>query len=460
MASPQKLVKTALKETTADDCVVIVTATSSANLRWANNTLTTNGVAASNDVIVISFVDDGEGTAAGVVGRGITSRDQVKTLVAEADEAARAAAPADDAAPLVAGGEDADWDAPPASTSIEVFDKVSRQLGAAFRRAADARQRRYGYVQHEVTTTYLGSSTGTRRRHAQPTGFLTMTGKPTDLSTSAWVGQAAENIEDIDVESLDNELARRIGWAARRVDLDPGRYETILPPTAVADLSIYAYWVAGARDAAEGQTAFSRPSGGTRVGEQIARPGVCVRSDPGYPTMTAAPFAVLTSSGSDASVFDNGAALTSTVWIGDGKLEHLYNSRHSAGLTDLAFTPAIGNLIVEVADGQGSTDDLVARTERGLLLTSLWYIREVDPQTLLLTGLTRDGVYLVEDGVVSAAVNNFRFNESPLDLLDRFSEAGASVRSFSREWGDHFPRTCTPPLRIPDFNMSSVSPAS
>ena len=107
----------------------------------------------------------------------------------------------------------------------------------------------------------------------------------------------------------------------------------------------------------------------------------------------------------------------------------------------------------------GGLEELVAGTERGLLLTCLWYIREVDPQTLLLTGLTRDGVYLVEDGAITGAVNNFRFNESPVDLLDRFTAASATVPSFSREWGDVWPRTATPALQVPDFNMSTVSQA-
>ena len=87
----------------------------------------------------------------------------------------------------------------------------------------------------------------------------------------------------------------------------------------------------------------------------------------------------------------------------------------------------------------------------------MWYIRVVDPQTLLLTGLTRDGVYLVEDGEVVGAVNNFRWNESPLDVLDRITEAGATERCYPREWGDYFTRTAMPPVRVADFNMSSVS---
>ena len=109
--------------------------------------------------------------------------------------------------------------------------------------------------------------------------------------------------------------------------------------------------------------------------------------------------------------------------------------------------------------GTGELADLVASTERGLLLTTLWYIREVDPTTLLLTGLTRDGVYLVEDGEVTAAVNNFRFNESPLDLLRRATEAGRSEITLPREWGDWAKRAQMPSLRIPDFHMSSVSQA-
>ncbi len=105
-------------------------------------------------------------------------------------------------------------------------------------------------------------------------------------------------------------------------------------------------------------------------------------------------------------------------------------------------------------------EEMIARTERGLLVTCLWYIREVDPATLLLTGLTRDGVYLVENGEVVGAVNNFRFNESPVDLLGRITEVGRTERCLPREWGDWFTRAAMPPVRVADFNMSSVSQAS
>jgi predicted Zn-dependent protease len=183
-------------------------------------------------------------------------------------------------------------------------------------------------------------------------------------------------------------------------------------------------------------------------------------SDPSYDGLSAEPFVTAAASNNTASVFDNGLPLGRTDWVRDGTLAALLQTRHSARMTEQPVTPAIGNLVLSVDDAQGSTDDLVAGTERGLLLTCLWYIRVVDPQTLLLTGLTRDGVYLVEGGEVTGAVNNFRFNESPVALLDRFSAAGATVPSFSREWGDYFSRTATPALRVPDYNMSSVSQAN
>jgi predicted Zn-dependent protease len=223
----------------------------------------------------------------------------------------------------------------------------------------------------------------------------------------------------------------------------------------------YLFWQLDGRDAFEGRTVFSKPGGGTRIGDTLSAQPVSLHSDPALPGLEAFAFAVARSSGGSSSVFDNGLTLAATDWIRGGKLEHLMTSRHTAELIGApTATPDIENYVVSVDGATGSTDDLVAGLGNGLLLTCLWYIRMVDPQTLLLTGLTRDGVYLVENGEVTGAVNNFRFNESPVDLLARFTTAGATVPSYSREWGDYFSRTATPPLLVPDFNMSSVSQAN
>ena len=211
----------------------------------------------------------------------------------------------------------------------------------------------------------------------------------------------------------------------------------------------------------DGRTVFSKPGGGTRVGESLSSQPVTLRSDPFAAGIGCSPFVVAHASSRDSSVFDNGLPLGPTDWISDGVLSALIQTRYSARLTGLPVTPAIDNLIFETAaPAPPSLDEMIASTERGLLLTCLWYIREVDPQTLLLTGLTRDGVYLVENGEVTGAVNNFRFNESPVGMLSRLAEVGASVPTLPREWGDYFNRVIMPPLRIEGFNMSSVSQAS
>jgi len=461
LATAQELVERGLAASSADDCMVIVRESTSANLRWANNTLTTNGVMSDRGVTVVSFVRKAGGTAAGSVTGSATTPDQVGDLVAAADAAARDAEPAEDANELVRDRTSPGWEDPAVPTDVTVYDTVAPALGEAFRRAGAAGRVLYGFVDHEITTTYLGSSTGLRLRHVQPTGHFACTAKNAALTNSAWVGTATRDFTDVDPLAYDDELARRLAWGERRVELPAGRYDTILPPTALADLMVDAYWYAGARDAWEGQSFYSKRPTGTKIGERIAAPGVNLFSDPTHDPLQCSPFLVASASSSELSVFDNGLPLERTDWIRDGELRSLVQTRHTSGMTGEPVTPYIDNVVLEVDGATGPIDDLVAGTERGLLLTCLWYIRMVDPQALLLTGLTRDGVYLVENGEITGAVNNFRWNESPVDLLRRFSHASATVPSFSREWGDdYFSRTATPAIRVPDFNMSSVSQAT
>ncbi|MEU3735467.1 TldD/PmbA family protein [Streptomyces sp. NPDC032198] len=456
-SKPYEIVERALGLSTADGCVVIADEHSTANLRWAGNALTTNGVTRGRTLTVIATVDGKEGTASGVVSRSAVTAAELEPLVRAAEHAARGAGPAEDAQPLVTGGkESADFRDAPAETSSAVFDDFAPALGEAFARARAGGRELYGFANHELVSSYLGTSTGLRLRHDQPNGTLELNAKSPDRTKSAWAGRATRDFQDVDPAELDAELAKRLGWARRRVDLPAGRYETLLPPTAVADLLIYQLWSASARDAAEGRTVFSRPGGGTRVGDRLAELPLTLRSDPNEPGLESAPFVLAHASGGDSSVFDNGLPLAATDWVRAGELTHLTSTRHSAGLTGLPVAPAIDNLILDGGTDR-SLEEMVASTERGLLLTCLWYIREVDPATLLLTGLTRDGVYLVENGEVVGEVNNFRFNESPVDLLSRASEAGRTEKTLPREWGDWFTRAAMPGLRIPDFNMSSVS---
>ncbi|MCO5974355.1 metallopeptidase TldD-related protein [Actinoallomurus soli] len=463
MTTPQETVERALALSRTDGCVVIAEESSGTNLRWAGNTLTTNGVSHSRRLTVIAIKNKAEGVSTGVTSRTGVTEDQVEDLVRAAERAAADNAPAEDAASLIEAAEAGPggrWEDPPAETSIGVFEGFAPSLGAAFAEAEGNARRLYGFAEHAMNTTFLGTSAGLRLRSDEPTGKVELNAKSADLSRSAWSGVGTRDFRDVDVTALAGDLARRLEWGRRRVDLPAGRYETLLPPSSVADLMVYLYWSAGARDAHDGRTVFSRPGGGTKVGERLTDTPVRLYSDPAAPGLECTPFAVAHASSRDSSAFDNGVALHPVDWISEGRLSALMQSRYSARLTGLPFTPAVDNLLMEVPGSGATLDEMIAGTRRGLLLTCLWYIREVDPQSLLLTGLTRDGVYLVEDGEVVGEVNNFRFNESPVGVLERIAEAGATRRTLPREWSDYFTRTAMPPLRIADFNMSTVSKAS
>ncbi|WP_324785381.1 metallopeptidase TldD-related protein [Streptomyces sp. H51] len=454
---PHEVVERALELSTADGCVVIADERSTANLRWAGNALTTNGVTRGRTLTVIATVDGKQGTASGVVSRAAVTVDELEPLVRAAEAAARGAGPAEDAQPLVTGAtRSPGFTEAPAETSSAVFADFAPALGEAFARARAGGRELYGFANHELVSSYVGTSTGLRLRHDQPNGTLELNAKSPDRTRSAWAGRSTRDFKDVDPAALDAELAVRLGWAERRIELPAGRYETLLPPTAVADLLIYQMWSASGRDADEGRTVFSRPGGGTRVGDRLAELPLTLRSDPDEPGLESAPFVIAHSSSGDQSVFDNGLPLTATDWMRRGELANLTTTRHTAAVTGLPVAPAIDNLILDGGDDR-SLEEMVAATGRGLLLTCLWYIREVDPATLLLTGLTRDGVYLVENGEVTGEVNNFRFNESPVDLLGRATEAGRTEKTLPREWSDWFTRAAMPALRVPDFNMSSVS---
>lgn len=454
MIPAQELVERALALSTVDEAMVLVTDAGEASLRWAGNSMTTNGVSTSRSWTVLSVIRSADGSArVGAVSSSTVDAVAIADVVRASEDAARSAQPAEDAMDLPTGdgAGGVDWADGPATTGVEVFEGLVPGLADGFAGA----DRLYGFAHHQVHSTWLGTSAGVRRRYTQPTGSIEINGKRGEAS--AWVGSASLDFTDVSVPKLLADLDTRLGWSDRTVALPAGRYETVLPPSAVSDLMIPLMWAMEGRGAQEGHTALSR-RGGTRVGERLTDIPLTLYSDPHADRLGYAPFVATTASSDTLSVFDNGMDAGRVDWIRDGVINALAYPRAAAAEFDAPAAVPGDNLLL--TGGSAATlDDMVARTERGLLLTTLWYIREVDPATALLTGLTRDGVYLIEDGAVTAAVNNFRFNESPLDLLRRVTEVGATEPTLPREWKDWFTRTAMPPMRIPDFHMSSVSQA-
>lgn len=453
------LVEQLLASATPNDAIVIVEDRFDADVRFANNTTTTNGTRRDRHVLVAVIDDRAEGRAVGIASR--SGDVDIPRLVAMARDRARDSAPATDAAPLIVGPRAAsDFDAAPRETDLSLFAPMLRSLGETFDHARTDGTTLAGFANHEIVTTYLGTSSGLRLRHEQPTGSFELVARSDGGQRSSWIGRGTEGFADVDVDDVYSRLSDRLNKATRRIDLPAGRYEVILPPDATADLVIELSGAMSGRYAEDGGNVFSKGLGETRIGERLTELPFDLTSDPAAPGIVCAPFLLTGGSSSDVSIFDNGAPLHATHWIHGGVLNQLRYHRAGAKRSGRRFGPPIDNLVLSLPGATTNLDGLVASTKRALLLTCLWYIREVDPATLLLTGLTRDGVYLVEDGEIVGAVNNFRFNESPLDMLRRATEVGRTERALSREWGEWMNRTAMPALRVADFNMSSVSDAT
>ncbi len=457
MIGAQQVTESALAEARrlgkVDETVVLVTDRADAALRWAGNSMTTNGESTSRHTTVISIVRRGDTAQVGSVRSAEVDHSIIADLVAASQQAALSAPEARDSAPSLPGaGAPEDWDAPVPATNSEVFTGLAGSLaGRGFR----GQDQLYGYARHVMETTFVATSNGLLRRYTQPTGSVEINAKRD--GASAWVGTSTPDFVDVPSDSMLEQLSTRLAWAHRSVELPAGRYETIMPPSTVADMMIYLSWSMDGRGAQEGRSALSALGGGTRVGEKLTDLPLTLCSDPAAQALACTPFVAVPSSSERVSIFDNGMDIDRVDWIRDGTINALAYGRAAAAEFGEPVAVPADNLLM--TGGSASLADMIARTERGLLLTTLWYIRTVDPAVLLLTGLTRDGVYLVEDGEVTAAVNNFRFNESPLDLLRRATEAGRSDVTLPREWGDWATRAAMPTLRIPDFHMSSVSQA-
>jgi predicted Zn-dependent protease len=438
----------------ADACIVIARRHTCANIRWANNTVTTNGATENVALSILSVV----ARRVGSVTRTYFPPEHLEQMVRESEAACEGKPEAPDYMPLPSGdAAHGDWSRPPVTTDIRVFDAFIPKLAAVFERARQSGVQTFGYAEHGAATVWLATSTGLRRRHADRIGKVDVTAKTPDFSRSSWAGAATTDFTDVDPGELVETLQRRLAWSKRQIDMPAGYYEVLLEPSCTSDLALGSYLFMARRDADEGRSPYSNGSGATRIGERLFG-SVTLYSDPHEPGIAATPFHVGVASDGATSVFDNGVPTARTEWVRDGVLRALITPRYWAEKVGApSAVPFVNNLIVA---GDGPTmSDMIARTKRALLVTCLWYIRTVDPQTALQTGLTRDGVFLVEAGEVKGAVNNFRWNMSPIAALAQATEIGRTGMAMPREH-DEFLRAKAPALRVERFNMSSLSPST
>jgi predicted Zn-dependent protease len=331
-------------------------------------------------------------------------------------------------------------DAPTASLDAATRAKMAREAMAL---KPGEELQLAGFLEHFTSRERLGTSAGLRADHQQTGATLSVTARTNDGTGSGWAANVSHRIGDVDPVKVGAVARDKALKSAKPTKLDPGRYTVVLEPAAVAELLMFLLFSMDARASDEGRSFFAKPGGGNKIGEQIFGPHVTLSSPVGDPLLPVAPFA------------QDGLALSPMTWIDKGTVKALAYSRYWAqkqGKTPTGFPRG-----VLLAGGTATTEDLFKGVKKGVLITRFWYSRPLDPQTLLATGLTRDGVFLIEDGAVTRPVNNFRWNESPLQML---KNADALTReTYRAPLPADFITIRVPALRTHEFNLASISDA-
>ena len=299
-----------------------------------------------------------------------------------------------------------------------------------------------GFIIVNSGSNALGNGKGLFAYNRATNANYTLTVRTNDGTGSGWVGAEHPDWNQLNFAELSRHAIERARLSRNPVAIEPGRYEVILEPQAVGDLVQLMGGSLAARSADEGRSAFTKQGGGNKVGEKIVDERVTIFSDPQDPQLLGQPFD------------GQGFPLSRQVWVENGVLKQLFYSRFWAQKQGKIATG--GPSTIKMAGGTTSVDDMIKSTQRGILVTRLWYLRQVDPRTILFTGLTRDGTFLVENGKISKAIKNFRFNESPLFLLNNLEAIGPSVRIGGTEQGGPI---VMPPIKAKDFNFTSLSDA-
>ena len=306
-----------------------------------------------------------------------------------------------------------------------------------------------GYLETRATAQAIANSKGLFAYDRDTDVALTTTVRTPDGTGSGWGGGSSHAWSALDPAALG---ARAIDKARRSVNavaVEPGRYTVILEPTAVGNLVQLIAGALNARGADEGRSFFSKAGGGNKVGEKVVDERVTLVSDPFDPETYGNPFT------------GEGLPTRRTTWIENGVVRNLAYDRFWAKKQGKEPTPGggFGGGSLKMSGGTESIESMIAGCQRGLLVTRFWYIRPVDPRTILFTGLTRDGTFLVENGKITKAVRNLRYNESPIFMLNNIEAMGVPVRVSASESGNAGAAVVVPPLRVRDFNFTSLSEA-
>jgi predicted Zn-dependent protease len=437
----QALANRVLAFATADETRVTINSGAVGNTRFAVNQISTAGDNYNTTVTVLSAF--GKRSASSTT--NVLQDDALKRTVETAERLAKLSPEDPEAMPELGpqhyepseGWSDTTASLDPAgrATAVKLITEPSRAAGMVST----------GYLESDAGSIAVANSKGLFAWARQTAASLTATVRTPDGTGSGWAGAAHYDWSKIKPADLGARAIDKAKLSVNPRPVEPGRYTVVLEPTAVGNLVQLIAFALNARSADEGRSFFSKQGGGNKIGEKVVDERVTLTSDPHDPDAYANTFT------------GEGLPTNRTVWIENGVVRNLAYDRYWAQKQGVEPRPLIGSL--RMSGGTSNIEDLISSTERGILVTRFWYIRPVDPRTILYTGLTRDGTFLIENGKISHAVRNFRFNESPIFMLNNLVDMGPAVRVSASEDGSPGFAIVVPPIKARDFNFTSLSEA-
>lgn len=432
------LLQKVLKYSKADECEIDISGEKSGNLRYARNEVSTSGSQLTQNLVVQSAF----GKKVGVATTNEFSEEAFQKVVRQSEELAQLAPENPEYMGVLP---------PQQYKKLSGFFDSTAKITPDFRAGAVAKSLELSRTQNLAAAGFWEDQHGYSAMLNSKQLFayypstnvnFSLTVRTPDGTGSGYVARGYSDVSKLDIEAATKIAIQKSKGSLGAKALEPGKYTVILEPTAAAVLLENIFFNIDARSADEGRSFLSKQGGKTKLGEKIVDERINIYSDPAHPELPSSPWA------------GDGQVMEKTSWIEKGVVKNMAYSRYWAEKKGVKPVPYPNNVIVE--GGTATLEEMIASTKQGILVTKLWYIREVDPQTLLLTGLTRDGTFYIENGKIKHPVKNFRFNESPVIMLNNLETLGKSERVVSTETNQNY---LIPPMKIREFTFSSLSDA-
>lgn len=426
------IMKKALSFSKADECTISFSGSDEGNIRYARNAVSTAGEQSQTSLGVISAFGKRVGTAT------INEFDDasLEKVVRRSEELARISPENPEYMPVLGPQTYSESVTFNSDTAAINPDKRADSVAKSLKISKDANLEAAGFLENSAGFNAVLNSKGLFAYNRSTDVSFSVTVRNREGTGSGYVSKSYNDVSKLDTLALTKIAASKANGSAAARAIEPGKYTVILEPLAASDMINNMFGGFDARTADEGRSYMSKKGGGTRLGEKLFDEKVTLFSDPLYPDLPFSPFS------------GDGLPQKKTVWVENGVVKKLAYSRYWAQQKGVEPLPAANRIVMQ--GGNSSIDDMIKGTEKGILVTRFWYIRFVDPQTLLLTGLTRDGTFYIENGKIKFPIKNFRFNESPVIMLNNVEELGKPERVGN---------LIVPPMKIRDFTFTSLSDA-